>query len=234
MKATFTFIAELNDFLPHFRKHTSFSLEFAPHQSLKHLIESVGVPHTEVGQVLVNDHQADTANLLREGDQVTIFPADNPLPGEPCFILDNHLGQLATYLRMLGFDSLYRNDYQDAELARMAIEEGRVLLTRDRHLLMRKAIRLGYCIHQTDPRQQVLEVLRRFNLARQVKPFQRCLRCNSSLQVVSKQEIIERLEPLTKKYFQDFRICPSCNQIYWKGSHYGRMLQMVEELVARA
>jgi uncharacterized protein with PIN domain len=234
MKATFTFIGGLNDFLPHAYRNTSFVLEFAPHQSLKHLIESLGIPHTDFGRVLVNERETDPNHRLQQADLVTVYPVDNALPGEARFILDNHLGQLATYLRMLGFDSLYRNDYQDAELARIAIEEGRVLLTRDRRLLMRKAIRLGYCIHQTDPRQQVVEVLRRFKLMGQVRPFQRCLRCNSPLQVVSKQEIIERLEPLTKKYFEEFHICPSCNQVYWKGSHYGHMLEMIDELAAQA
>jgi uncharacterized protein with PIN domain len=135
---------------------------------------------------------------------------------------------------MLGFDSLYRNDYQDDELAQVSIQEGRVLLTRDRRLLMRKAIRRGYCIHQTDPRLQAAEVLRRFKLNQQVKPFQRCLRCNNPLQVVAKQDIIERLEPLTKKYYDEFRLCPACKQIYWKGSHFEHMQQMILEMEAQA
>ncbi len=232
MKATFTFIAELNDFLPHFRKNISFSLEFEPHQTLKHLIESLGIPHTEFGQLLVNQIPVDSSARLRDGAVVIVYPADAALENEPCFILDNHLGQLATYLRMLGFNSLYRNDYQDDELARVSEEEGRVLLTRDRRLLMRKIIRHGYCIHQTDPRLQAAEVLKRFRLSGKVKPFQRCLRCNSPLQVVSKHEIVDRLEPLTKLYYDDFRICPSCRQIYWKGSHFVRMQQMIMEMAA--
>jgi uncharacterized protein with PIN domain len=234
MKATFTYLAELNDFLPTYRKNLKFSLEFEPHQSLKHLIESTGVPHTEFGQVMVDGQPADSSNRLHEGNQVTVYPSNSSLDGEPCFILDNHLGQLATYLRMLGFDCLYRNDYQDNELAQVSVDEGRVLLTRDRRLLMRKAIRRGYCIHQTDPRLQAVEVLKRFNLIGQVKPFQRCLRCNSPLQVVSKQEVIDRLEPLTKKYYDEFHICPSCKQVYWKGSHYEHMQQLIAELEAQA
>jgi uncharacterized protein with PIN domain len=232
MKATFTFIDELNDFLPHYRKNTPFCLEFEPHQSLKHLIESLGVPHTEFGRVLVNGLLTESGCRLRNDDQVTVYPADAPLDGEACFILDNHLGQLATYLRMLGFDCLYRNDYQDEELAKVSIDEERVLLTRDRRLLMRKAIRRGYCIHQTDPRLQATELLRRFKLFEQVKPFQRCLRCNSPLQPVAKQDIIERLEPLTKKYYDEFHICPSCNQIYWKGSHFENMQQLILKMAA--
>ena len=229
-KAYFTFIAELNDFLPHYRKNTTFSLDFEDHQTLKHLIESIGVPHTEFGRVLVNGQLTESCSHLREGDQVMVYPANSPLSGEPCFILDNHLGQLATYLRMLGFDSLYRNDYKDDELSRVSSQDGRLLLTRDRRLLMRKVITLGYCVHQTDPRQQAVEVLRRFKLSGQVKPFHRCLRCNNPLQLVAKQDIIERLEPLTKLYYDDFRICPSCQQIYWKGSHYGHMLELIAEM----
>ncbi len=234
MKASFTFIAELNDFLPRNLKSATFSLEFAPHQSLTHLIESLGVPHTDFGQVLINGQEANPYKRLHEGDQVTVFPADTALSGEARFVLDNHLGQLATYLRMLGFDTLYRNDYQDEELARVASQEGRVLLTRDRRLLMRKVIRQGYCIHQRDPRQQAVEVLKRFKLQGQVRPFQRCLSCNSPLQVVNKQDILERLEPLTKIYYDEFHICPSCDQIYWKGSHYGHMLEMIEAIVNQA
>ncbi|HSB65588.1 MAG TPA: Mut7-C RNAse domain-containing protein [Anaerolineales bacterium] len=233
MKANFTFIAELNDFLPRNLKSTTFGLEFAPHQSLKHLIESLGVPHTDFGKVLVNDQETNPDQRLREGDQVTIYPAKGSILGVPHFILDNHLGQLATYMRMLGFDTLYRNDFQDDELSQVASQDERVLLTRDRRLLMRKVIRLGYCIHQTDPRLQAVEVLKRFQLQGQVRPFQRCLRCNSPLQVVSKQDILERLEPLTKIYYDEFHFCPSCKQIYWKGSHYGHMLEMIEAMAAQ-
>ncbi len=234
MNATFTFIDELNDFLPRHLKNTSFNLEFAPHQSLKHLIESLGVPHTDYGRLLINGLATDDTHRLHEADQITIFPADDPLTGEARFILDNHLGQLATYLRMMGFDSLYRNDFQDEELALETYAQGRVLLTRDRRLLMRKAIRLGYCIHSSDPRQQIVEVIRRFRLQGRVKPFQCCLRCNGSLQVVEKQAVLDRLEPLTKLYYDDFRICPECQQIYWKGSHYGRMLKMIEAMASQA
>lgn len=229
MRATFTFEGILNDFLPHSCRDITFNLDFAPHQSLKHLIESLGVPHTDFGRLVVNGQEADSSSLLREGDAIVVYPADAQLD-EDCFVLDNHLGQLATYLRMLGFDSLYRNDYQDEELTEIATQERRTLLTRDRRLLMRKAISDGYCLHSTDPRQQVREVIQRFRLANLIKPFQRCLRCNHSLQQVNKEEIIDRLEPLTKLYFDEFHICPNCMQVYWKGSHYGHMLELIKEM----
>jgi uncharacterized protein with PIN domain len=205
MKATFTFVGDLNDFLPHLYKNHAFSLDFASHQSFKHLIESLGVPHTDIGRLLANGQETSSNHRMRESDQITVYPADEPLAGEPRFVLDNHLGQLATYLRMLGFDSLYRNDFQDEQLANISTQDGRVLLTRDRRLLMRKEIRLGYCIHQIDPRRQAVEVLRRY-----------------------------KLEPLTKIYYDEFRICPNCSQIYWKGSHYGHMLEMIESMAAQA
>jgi hypothetical protein len=134
---------------------------------------------------------------------------------------------------MLGFDSLYRNDYQDEELTRVAGDDSRVLLTRDRRLLMRKTISIGYCLHHTDPRSQAVEVLNRFKLYGLVKPFKRCLRCNSPLQGVSKEEIYDRLQPLTQIYYEEFHWCPSCNQVYWKGSHFERMQQMISEMSAQ-
>ncbi len=228
MKATFEFSGGLSDLLPRARKSPAILLEFASHQSIKHLVESLGVPHTEMGQVLVNGIAADPGSLLQPGDLVMILPARDGVEGEARFVLDNHLGQLSTYLRMLGFDCLYRNDIQDDELAEVAVSEERILLTRDRRLLMRRVITHGYCLRGTDPPQQTVEVLRRFRLFEAIKPFQRCLRCNASLNKVSKEEVLERLEPLTKKYYADFRQCPDCGQVYWKGSHYQRMLEMVE------
>ena len=150
---------------------------------------------------------------------------------EARFILDNHLGKLAASLRMLGFDTLYRNDYQDDELAATAAAEQRILLTRDRRLLMRKVIPRGYCVRPDDPQQQIRAVLHRYNLYRQVRPFQRCLRCNHPLQPVAKAEVFERLEPLTKLYFDEFSICPSCNQVYWEGSHYDTHAALIADLV---
>ncbi len=228
--ASFTFQGELNDFLPHAQRNTTFNLDFEPHQTLKHLVESLGVPHTELGRLLVNGQEVASTIHLQESDQVTVYPANILLASEARFVLDNHLGQLATYLRMLGFDCLYRNDYQDDELALVASHDERILLTRDTRLLMRNLVSQGCFLHHTAPRQQVEEVLRRFNLVGKVTPFQRCLRCNTPLQVVSKQEIIDRLEPLTKRYYDEFRICPNCSQIYWKGSHYEHMLELIAEM----
>ena len=142
-----------------------------------------------------------------------------------------HLGKLAVYLRWLGFDTLYRNDYADEELARISVEEKRILLTRDRNLLKRRIITHGYFVRATDPKQQIAEVLNHFDLFDKIRPFQRCLRCNQPLRPVEKAIILERLEPLTHQYYNEFHICDACDQIYWRGSHYEHMQHFLTNLI---
>jgi len=232
-QAQFRFHAELNDLLPRSRREASISLAFNPGQSLKHLVESLGVPHTEIQNARVNGVPVELSYQVQDGDRVEVFPAGPiRLDGERRFILDNHLGRLAAYLRMLGFDCLYRNDYQDDELAAASSVQGRILLTRDKHLLMRTQVQFGYWVRSKVPRRQLEEVVRRFDLAPAVRPFQRCVRCNGLLQPVSKAEILHRLEPLTRQYYDEFRRCPDCGQIYWKGSHFARMQRLVEQVIA--
>jgi uncharacterized protein with PIN domain len=238
-QARFQFFDELNDLLAPDKKGASFTCSFQDHQSVKHLIEALGVPHTEVLQVLANDRPVQFDYIVQGGDQIEVYPFRSAvraplqsLPGgAPRFVIDNHLGKLAKSLRMLGFDCLYRNDYQDEELARLAAQEGRTLLTRDRRLLMRKMITSGYCVRDLDPQRQVQEVMRRFNLYAAIQPFQRCINCNGLLQPVSKEAVLNRLEPLTKLYFDEFRICPECSQVYWKGSHFERMQQLIRQVL---
>ncbi len=229
--ARFTFLPDLNDFLTTERRKGDFWYAFESGQTIKHLIEAAGVPHTEVGRVMVNDQPVEFDYQVRDGDRVTVAPAtgDNDPLGEPRFVLDNHLGRLAAYLRMLGFDVIYRNNFDDEELAQITAEEDRILLTRDRRLLMRKVVQRGYCLRSLDSRQQAIEVLRRFALFQAITPFKRCLRCNTPLERVSKEGILDRLEPLTKKYYEEFHRCPACGQIYWKGSHYEHMQQMIQK-----
>jgi uncharacterized protein with PIN domain len=241
-QATFEFYGSLIDFLSFDKKDRPIQVSFRNGQSVKHLIESLRVPHTDVGRIIVNDTIVDFSYLVEDNDQVCVYPVDNVYPGHlknvnrelintPCFVLDNHLGRLARYLRMLGFDAWYRNDYQDDELARIAEYGERILLTRDRGLLMRKVVKYGYCIRTKDPKKQLVEVVERFNLQGKIEPFKRCLVCNSSLEPVAKEDIIGRLRPLTKKYYSEFRICPQCNRIYWKGSHYEHMDQFLRKVI---
>lgn len=229
--AYFRFFGRLNDFLPGDQRDQTLRVEFRERQSVKHLAESLGVPHPEIGPVQVNGREGTPGAITQDGDRVDLHPVPDGYPGEPRFLLDNHLGRLSAYLRMLGFDCLYRNDYQDEELAETAQRGERILLSRDRRLLMRKAVIRGYCLRSLDPLEQLTEVIRRFNLASHITPFHRCLRCNHPLEPVGKEAVLDRLEPLTRLYFDEFQICPNCKQIYWKGSHYEKMLHLIEEIL---
>jgi uncharacterized protein with PIN domain len=233
-QAVFYLRGDLIDLLPREQQAPAVPVTFQSGQSVKHLAEALSVPHTEIHAILVNGQPVDFSYQVQDGDRVELYPlsADEPAAsadGLERFILDNHLGRLAVYLRMLGCDSLYRNDYGDEELARVSQEQERVLLTRDKRLLMRKQVARGYWVRSTVPRLQLVEVVSRYRLSTFIQPFRRCLRCNELLRQTSKAEVLHRLEPLTRLYYEDFSICPGCDQIYWKGSHYARMQSLIQE-----
>lgn len=230
--ARFRFGAGLRPLLQHHHDDGEFDYAFDGPQSAKHLIESVGIPHTEIGSVQVESVPVSLAYLVHDGDAVDVFESapstDSAI--EPLFILDGHLGRLNAHLRMLGFDCLYQNDYNDKTLLEVSLADARVLLTRDRRLLMHKSITQGYLLRSLEPWQQLHEVVNRYTLRRWIRPFQRCIRCNHLLEAVDKQQIVDRLEPLTKLYFDEFCICPNCQQLYWKGSHFDRMQRLIAGL----
>jgi uncharacterized protein with PIN domain len=228
--AYFLFHGKLNDFLLRDQKERQVIVDFEGRQSIKHLAESLGVPHPEIGQIQVNGRDAALGNITQDGDRVEIFPIKNGCPIEPRFLLDCHLGRLTAHLRMLGFDSLYQNDYEDSNMAEIVQREDRILLTRDRRLLMRKVISHGYCLRSLNSLEQLTEVIHRFELMGKIQPFHRCLRCNHPLEAVDKDAILDRLQPLTNQYFDAFHICPACGQIYWKGSHYEQMQNLIEQI----
>ncbi len=228
--AYFLFYGRLNDFLQRDQREQQIRIDFRGRQSIKHLAESLGVPHPEIGRIQVNGNDETLNAITQDGDRVEVYPIENGCPIEPRFLLDCHLGRLTAHLRMLGFDCLYQNDYDDSSMAEIIQREERILLTRDRRLLMRKVIVHGYCLRSLDPPEQLTEVVQRFELKNKIQPFHRCLRCNHALEIVLKDVILDRLEPLTKKYFDEFHICPNCKQIYWKGSHYEQMQKLIEEI----
>lgn len=231
--AFFHVFPDLNHFLSPERRGGQYGERFEYGQTVKHLIEAAGVPHTEVGQIQANGILVDLNYQVREGDRMEVFQAtaaNAPLTIPARFVLDSHLGRLAAYLRMFGFDAAYRNDFEDEALASISAVQDRILLTRDRRLLMRKIVRYGYCLRSLDPVEQLVEVLRRYDLLARAAPFKRCLRCNTPLDPVEKSVILERLQPLTQKYFEEFHICPNCGQIYWKGSHYEHMQSLIDRL----
>lgn len=243
--ASFRFYAELNDFLPKHRQAVAFAHQFAPGTSIKHAIESLGIPHTEVELILVGGQSVDFSYLLVDGDHVSVYPVFEALDvsslvrvrQQPLrqvrFIADAHLGKLATYLRMLGYDTLYQNDFSDSQVAQLAASDSRAVLTRDRGLLKRSAVTHGYLVRSSAPRQQVVEVLRRFDLFDSTSLLRRCLRCNELLRSAGKEEVLDRLLPKTRRHYDEFSLCPTCGRVYWRGSHYERMNQFLRAILAQ-
>ncbi|MBF2063029.1 MAG: Mut7-C ubiquitin/RNAse domain-containing protein [Calothrix sp. C42_A2020_038] len=237
------FYGELNDFLPRHKRQVSINYTFTERGSIKDVIESLGVPHPEVYSIEVNSIFVDFTYIIQDGDNINVYPISSCARIKPnlciqpqtnniqSFVLDIHLGKLATSLRLLGFDTLYRNDYSDPELARVSSSENRILLTRDKGLLMRSIVSYGYYVRQTDPQKQIIEVMYRFNLFEYAAPFRRCLRCNGILNSVAKEVILTQIPESVKNLNHEFHRCQSCNQIYWKGSHYNKLQNVISNIL---
>jgi uncharacterized protein len=237
----YRFHKELNDFIAPALRNIEITRDLNRKTSVKDVIESFGVPHTEVALILLNGVPKDFTYIVQDGDAIGVYPSSEcvdikqilrlrPEPlAIPRFVIDANLGRLARYLRLLGFDCLYRNDYSDDMVAKISSESERIVLTRDRSLLQRKIIIYGYFVRASTPKIQVKEVLKRYNLFHLIAPLARCTRCNGILKKTEKQKIEHRLEPLTKQHYHDFLICMTCRQIYWQGSHYERAMHLVDE-----
>lgn len=209
-----------------------FTHEFAPNQTIREIIQSIGVPHTEIDLIIVNGKSVDFTYLLNPGDRVAVYPMFETLDITPLirlrpkplrfikFILDVHLGKLAKYLRLLGFDSLFEVDYEDETIAEISKQEHRIILTRDKGLLKINLVTHGYWVRALDPTEQMKEIIARFDLKDRTEPFTRCLECNEKLVSVSKKEIKGYLPANTGEYYQDFKQCPKCHKVYWEGSHF--------------
>jgi uncharacterized protein with PIN domain len=230
--ATLRFHAELNDLLPRQWRGRGVEHPFNEPASVKDRIEAHGVPHTEVGAISVNGASVGFARLLRNGDAVDVHPWVNvpagavPLrPPHPRgrFVLDQHLGRLAAYLRLLGLDCIHHATFADEEIVRVALAEDRVLLSRDKRLLMRRVVVHGGFVRATDPFEQVPEVLRRFPAPDRIAPFTRCMACNGVLDPVAREAVEGRLLPDTSRYYREFRECRGCRRVFWDGSHARRM-----------
>ncbi|MDR5867514.1 Mut7-C RNAse domain-containing protein [Halomonas koreensis] len=242
--ARLRFHGELEDFLAPASRGRPIDYPVSRRASIKDVIEALGVPHPEVDAIRVDGTPVGFDSPLGSGDTVDVYPAGAdlpapvrhlrpPLPRPRRFLLDVHLGRLARYLRLLGVDCRYRNHAGDAELAARAEAEGRILLTRDRNLLKRRRIALGRFVRADDPFDQLAEVARAFDLGDELAPFTRCTRCNGRLVAVDKAAVDHRLEPLTRRYVDDFLQCDRCGQVYWHGSHVSRMQALVERLRRR-
>jgi len=236
-EASFRFYAELNEFLPKDQRQRDIPHRFREPATLKDRIEAHGVPHTEVEFIQVGGAPAGFADRLRDGQRVSVYPflavVPCPLPVRPPFprgrfVLDQHLSRLAAYLRLLGQDAVHYARCADDELARIASADDRVLLTRDTRLLMRSTVVHGGFVHATAPQRQVVEVLHRFGAPETFAPFSRCMACNGQLRSVSKDEVADRLQADTQRFYDRFWTCTGCARVYWEGSHVRRMRQWVE------
>jgi uncharacterized protein with PIN domain/sulfur carrier protein ThiS len=238
--AILRFYEELNDFLPADRKKREFRASFNPGDTVKALIESLGVPHTEVDLILVNGRSVPFQQKVQPEDRISVYPVFESLEigsvtkvrpealRRTRFVLDVHLGRLAKLLRMLGFDTLYSNRYDDSDLSLISRNQGRIVLTRDRELLKRSMISHGYCLRSDQPMEQLLEVLKRFDLRGKILPFNRCLRCNSVLQEIAADRAAPSVPEYVAKTYEHYKTCPDCGRIYWQGSHWEHMRKVLE------
>jgi uncharacterized protein with PIN domain len=236
------FYGDLNDFLPRWWRSGEFAYAYNGPQSVKHLIEAAGVPHPEVALILADGRPVGFDHQPADGSRIDVYPEDSgvtvsgapalrpPLAEPIAFLTDNHLGRLTRSLRLLGFDTIYGGAAADDLLAERAHDENRVLLTRDRGLLKRGLVVFGYCLRSTDSREQLLAVLSHYRLFNRLEPWRRCLRCNGLLRTVEKAAVLHLLEPKTKLYYDTFRQCQACGQVYWEGSHVGELGQLVAEV----
>jgi uncharacterized protein with PIN domain len=237
--ARLRFYAGLNDFLPPQRRQREFACVCARAASAKHMVEALGVPHTEVTILLINGESCGFDRLLREGDRVAVYPAFMAFdvdamrrlparpPGRPRFVADAHLGGLARMLRMAGFDTLYDNRYDDPAIAAIAGRDERIVLTRDRDLLKRASVAHGCYVRALKAAQQFAEIVDRLDLRAQARPFTLCLHCNAPLRAVAKAAVAQRLPPAVRAAHTEFSICALCNGVFWKGSHWQRMREVL-------
>ena len=242
-EAQLRFYEELNGFLSPANRKKTFTYRFWGTPSVKDVIESLGIPHTEVDLILINGRSVNFKQHIGDGDRISVYPAfeslditnftqlrETPLR-KTRFILDVHLGKMAKSLRMLGFDTLYRNDYIDPEIVSVATDQNRIILTRDKGILKYKKVTHGYLIRSDNPKKQVVEVLDRFDLVSQIRPFHRCIACNGLINKTDKKNIESRLKPKTKRYYNEFFQCDMCNRVFWKGSHYQNMQKQINDLL---
>ena len=245
------FYQELGDFLAHHRRGREFELKVADGTTTKALVEHCGVPHGEVDLLLVDSESVDFGYRLRDGQRVSVYPVFEsfdisaltrvrPAPLRAVrFLVDANLAKLAVLLRMCGLDASDAGlllpgaaDQEDARLVTAARREQRIILTRDRRLLERKAVTHGCFVRSQDPEQQLLFVLHRFHLAAALRPFSRCMRCNEPLRPVAKADVLHLLPPMVRVEQQSFSRCPRCRRLYWPGSHWQRMRRRLDALLA--
>jgi uncharacterized protein len=243
--ATVRFYAELNDYLAPSHRFSSNEMPVTEQLTVADILANAGVPKSEVDLVLIDGRPACFEDQIAGGDRLSAYPVfetfdisstqrlrEHPLRAS-AFVLDVHLGKLASFLRMLGFDAAYSTTFSDNELIAVSLNEHRTLLSKDRALLRDPQLIRAALVRANDPRDQIVEVVRRFQLERTVRPFSRCMHCNSLLTNVTRDQVLDRIPPRVRESLFEFTSCPECHRIYWKGSHYSKMDAFISDIIAR-
>lgn len=233
----------LKDFLPIQKRSRQFSCLIKGCPSVKDTLEAVGIPHTDIDAIRINGQNGDFNSQLKEGSRIEVFSPRHaykksvrhltPKPYALHFVVDSHLGKLARSLRLLGFDTLYQNIFPDQLIISLAARQKRLVLTRDKGLLKQKKVKWGYWVRHIRAQKQIREVVHRYELGPHIKAFTRCLECNGLIKRVIKKDILGLLPPKVKKYYRYFYRCRSCRHVYWKGSHYKKLSQVIRRLKDR-
>jgi uncharacterized protein len=245
VKARFHFHRELNDFLARPLRGHTFACACAKTSSAKHMIEALGVPHTEVELIVKNGRSVGFDAQIEPDDLIEIYPARHTPAGmangalllrpplrsvDLRFIADAHLGGLAQLLRLAGFDTRYDNNFPDDEIEQLAQDEARIVLTRDRELLKRRSVLHGCYVRALQPDDQWREVAERLDLAPHVRPFRLCLMCNAPLRPAGPGDIDGRVPEGVRERHSRFVTCDVCHRVFWEGSHWRRMRARIDAL----
>ncbi|MDH3973635.1 MAG: Mut7-C ubiquitin/RNAse domain-containing protein [Deltaproteobacteria bacterium] len=239
----FEFFSSLRYFLPEEFKNGTLEYPFNGSPSVKDAIEALGAPHTEVAFIICNGRPVDFTFQLKGGENIAVYPyhhrrgkTEKPIsplmpPKRPSFIADVHLGRLARFMRVAGFDTLYeKEDPGDETIAAVASKESRIVLTRDVGLLKRSVVHYGYILRSSSSRLQFSEVVERYSLKPIFRPFGRCVHCNGLIGKIKKKEIESSLPEGIRRDFDKFFICSECSHVYWEGSHYKRISDMLKHV----
>ncbi|MGB2929226.1 MAG: Mut7-C RNAse domain-containing protein [Desulfobacterales bacterium] len=242
-KGTFRFYEELNDFLPKHRRKTDFEAKFKGKRSIKDMIEALGVPHTEIDLILVNGNSVDFNYILQDEDRVSVYPVFESLNITDVtllrkiplrrnkFIADINLGDIVKYMRVLGLDLYYNPLLSTREIIEISKRENRVILTKSRKLLKFKDVSHGIFIRPGTTTEQIRRIIYYLDIKDKIKPFSRCLRCNTLLDIVLKEKILDRIPSKTKEFCDEYVQCQSCDKIYWKGTHFINMKKAVRQIL---
>lgn len=231
----------LKDFLAGQAKKDIIIAEFDGSPAVKDTIESIGIPHAEIGRIEVNGKPVPYTFRIHERDEISVYPVEwkmpvrkelslqPDLPGNIRFILDVHLGKLARELRMLGFDCRYEKDFNDEQIIEIGVSERRIILTRDVGILKNSKVEWAHWMRNTDIILQVREVIEVFELKNKIHPFSICLKCNGRLIPVEKEKVLEDLPPRVRIYQTQIYQCEKCKQLFWKGTHYEHMINRIRK-----